>query len=124
MILEILFIPKEHKLLKGLCSYDHSQFRMDIISRRVCGVKNTLNSEGDEEKKCSSTQTENGERRKRFEVSEYFSVCRMDYVSSLSIQKKSQLIYVKLWKQVIYILDLLYLTSPHLKCVSSNHYAT
>jgi len=42
--LKILFIPKEHKLLKRLCSHDHS--------------------EGDEEKKFSPTQAEDGERKK------------------------------------------------------------
>ena len=56
---------------------------------RVYSLKNTLSFEGkekgDEEKKDSSTQVNEGKRRKRFEVSEYFSVCRMNYVSSLFI---------------------------------------
>jgi hypothetical protein len=45
---------------------------------------------GDEGKNVSSTQVKEGERRKRFEVSEYLL----------------QLIYEKLWEQVIHILDL------------------
>ena len=36
--------------------------------------------QGDEGKNDSSTQVKQGERRKRFEVSEYLSVCRIQYM--------------------------------------------
>ena len=54
-------------------------------------LKNTLNSEAtenrDKKNKDLSTQVKERERRKRFEVSECFSVCEMYCVSSLFIEK-------------------------------------
>ena len=70
----------------------------------IYGLKNTLNSKGQKKNRWGEeilvNKVEEGERRKRFKVSEYFSVSEMNYVSSIFIEK----IYVKLWEQVIHIL--------------------
>jgi len=53
---------------------------------RVYDLNNTLSSEGtkegNEEKKDSSTQVKEGDRGKGFEVSKYYSLCGVHYVSS------------------------------------------
>jgi len=63
----------------------------DIIPKKDYGLKNNLNFEGtkkgDEEKKDSLTQVKKEERRKWFDVTEYFSVYGINYVCSLFIEK-------------------------------------
>jgi hypothetical protein len=62
-----------------------------LKGQNVFGIKNTLNSEGtkkkDEEKKDSLTQVEKGEEKKDSKFQKSFSVCGMNNVSSLFIEK-------------------------------------